>query len=57
MLDKRVELNLELIEKFVEGKTPNISLNNSEKYTGHSLMGGLTTLLFMSRYPNSLRLN
>ena len=46
MLDKRVELNLELIEKFVDAGVP----RKQVFVTGHSC-GGLTTLLFMSRYP------
>ena len=47
MLDKRVELNLELIKKFVDAGVP----RKQVFVTGHSC-GGLTTLLFMSRYPN-----
>ena len=47
MLDKRVELNLELIEKFVDAGVP----RKQVFVTGHSC-GGLTTLLFMSRYPD-----
>ena len=47
MLDKRVELNVELIEKFVDSGVP----RKQVFVTGHSC-GGLTTLLFMSRYPD-----
>ena len=47
MLDKRVELNVELIEKFVDAGVP----RKQVFVTGHSC-GGLTTLLFMSRYPD-----
>ncbi len=47
MLDKRVELNLELIEKFVDAGVP----RKQVFVTGHSC-GGLTTLLFMSRYQD-----
>ena len=47
MLDKRVELNLELIEKFVDAGVP----RKQVFVTGHSC-GGLTTLLFFSRYPD-----
>ena len=47
MLDKRVELNLELIKKFVDAGVP----RKQVFVTGHSC-GGLTTLLFMSRYPD-----
>ena len=47
ILDKRVELNLELIEKFVDAGVP----RKQVFVTGHSC-GGLTTLLFMSRYPD-----
>jgi len=47
MLDKRVELNLELIEKFVKAGVP----RKQVFVTGHSC-GGLTTLLFMSRHPD-----
>ena len=47
MLDKRVELNLKLIEKFVDVGVP----RKQVFVTGHSC-GGLTTLLFMSRYPD-----
>ena len=49
MLDKRVELNLELIEKFVDAGVP----RKQVFVTGHSC-GGLTTLLFMSRYPDKV---
>ena len=47
ILDKRVELNLELIEKFVDAGVP----RKQVFVTGHSC-GGLTTLLLMSRYPD-----
>ena len=47
ILDKRVELNLELIKKFVDAGVP----RKQVFVTGHSC-GGLTTLLFMSRYPD-----
>ena len=47
MLDKRVDLNLELIEKFVDAGVP----RKQVFVTGHSC-GGLTTLLFFSRYPD-----
>ena len=47
MLDKRVELNVELIEKFVDAGVP----RKQVFVTGHSC-GGLTTLLFFSRYPD-----
>ena len=47
ILDKRVEANLKLVEKFVEAGVP----RKQVFVTGHSC-GGLTTLLFMSRYPN-----
>ena len=47
ILYKRVELNLELIEKFVDAGVP----RKQVFVTGHSC-GGLTTLLFMSRYPD-----
>ena len=49
MLDKRVEFNLELIEKFVDAGVP----RKQVFVTGHSC-GGLTTLLFMSRYPDKV---
>ena len=49
ILDKRVELNLELIEKFVDAGVP----RKQVFVTGHSC-GGLTTLLFMSRYPDKV---
>ena len=49
MLDKRVELNLELIKKFVDAGVP----RKQVFVTGHSC-GGLTTLLFMSRYPDKV---
>ena len=49
MLDKRVELNLKLIEKFVDMGVP----RKQVFVTGHSC-GGLTTLLFMSRYPDKV---
>ena len=45
-LDKRVEQNLELVEKFVSLGIPRKQIF----VTGHSC-GGLTTLLFFSRYP------
>ena len=48
-LDKRVEANLELIEKFVKLGVPRKQIF----ITGHSC-GGLTTLLFMSRYPDKV---
>ena len=47
ILDKRVEANLELVEKFVSAGVP----RKQVFVTGHSC-GGLTTLLFMSRYPD-----
>ncbi len=47
ILDKRVELNVKLVEKFVNAGVP----RKQVFVTGHSC-GGLTTLLFMSRYPN-----
>ena len=47
ILDKRVEANLKLVEKFVDAGVP----RKQVFVTGHSC-GGLTTLLFMSRYPN-----
>ena len=47
ILDKRVELNVELIEKFVDAGVP----RKQVFVTGHSC-GGLTTLLFFSRYPD-----
>jgi predicted esterase len=47
ILDKRIELNLELVEKFVNAGVPKKQIF----VTGHSC-GGLTTLLFMSRYPD-----
>ena len=49
ILDKRVELNLELIEKFVKIGVPRKQIF----ITGHSC-GGLTTLLFMSRHPEKV---
>ena len=49
ILDKRVELNLELIEKFVKAGVP----RKQVFITGHSC-GGLTTLLFMSRHPDKV---
>ena len=49
ILDKRVELNLELIKKFVDAGVP----RKQVFVTGHSC-GGLTTLLFMSRYPDKV---
>ena len=45
-LDKRVEANLDLVKKFVNAGVPSKQIF----VTGHSC-GGLTTLLFMSRYP------
>ena len=45
-LDKRVEQNLELVEKFASLGVPRKQIF----VTGHSC-GGLTTLLFFSRYP------
>ena len=45
-LDKRVEANLDLVKKFVNSGVPSKQIF----VTGHSC-GGLTTLLFMSRYP------
>jgi len=45
-LDKRVEQNLELVEKFVSLGVPRKQIF----VTGHSC-GGLTTLLFFSRHP------
>ena len=47
ILDKRVELNVELIKKFVDAGVP----RKQVFVTGHSC-GGLTTLLFFSRYPD-----
>ena len=49
MLDKRVELNLELIEKFAKAGVP----RKQVFITGHSC-GGLTTLLFMTRHPDKV---
>ena len=49
ILDKRVELNLELIEKFVKAGVP----RKQVFITGHSC-GGLTTLLFMTRHPDKV---
>ena len=49
MLDKRVELNLELIEKFVKAGVP----RKQVFITGHSC-GGLTTLLFMTRHTDKV---
>ena len=46
-LDKRVQANLELVEKFVAKGVPRKQIFIS----GHSC-GGLTTLLFFSRYPD-----
>ena len=46
-LDRRVEQNLELVEKLVSLGIP----RKQVFVTGHSC-GGLTTLLFMSRYPD-----
>ena len=49
ILDKRVELNIKLVEKFVDAGIPRKQIF----VTGHSC-GGLTTLLFMSRYPDKV---
>ena len=49
ILDKRVELNIKLVEKFVDAGVPRKQIF----VTGHSC-GGLTTLLFMSRYPDKV---
>ena len=46
-LDKRVQANLDLVEKFVSMGVPRKQIFIS----GHSC-GGLTTLLFFSRYPD-----
>ena len=46
-LDKRVQANLDLVEKFVSRGVPRKQIFIS----GHSC-GGLTTLLFFSRYPD-----
>ena len=46
-LDKRVEANLELVEKFVSKGVPRKQIF----ITGHSC-GGLTTLLFLTRHPD-----
>ena len=46
-LDKRVQANLDLVEKFVSKGVPRKQIFIS----GHSC-GGLTTLLFFSRYPD-----
>ena len=46
-LDKRVDQNLELVEKLVSLGVPRKQIF----ITGHSC-GGLTTLLFFSRYPD-----
>ena len=46
-LDKRVEANAELVEKIVKTGVPRKQIFIS----GHSC-GGLTTLLFASRYPD-----
>ena len=48
-LDKRVEANLDLINKFVKVGVPRKQIF----ITGHSC-GGKTTLLFMSRYPDKV---
>ena len=48
-LDKRVEANLDLINKFVKAGVPRKQIF----ITGHSC-GGKTTLLFMSRYPDKV---
>ena len=48
-LDKRVEANLDLINKFVKAGVP----RKQVFITGHSC-GGKTTLLFMSRYPDKV---
>ena len=47
ILDKRVEANLELVEKFVSKGVPRKQIF----ITGHSC-GGLTTLLFLTRHPD-----
>ena len=47
--DKRVEANLDLINKFVKAGVP----RKQVFITGHSC-GGKTTLLFMSRYPDKV---
>ena len=49
MLDKRVEANLQLVEKLTSKGIPKKQIF----ITGHSC-GGLTTLLFMSRYPEAV---
>ena len=49
MLYKRVELNLELVEKFVKLGVPRKQIF----ITGHSC-GGLTTLLLMSNHPEKV---
>ena len=49
MLDKRVELNLEITEKLVKAGVP----RKQVFVTGHSC-GGLTTLLLMSRHPDKV---
>jgi len=49
MLYKRVELNLELVEKFVKLGVPRKQIF----ITGHSC-GGLTTLLLMSNHPDKV---
>jgi hypothetical protein len=49
LLDKRVELNLKLVEKFIDAGVP----RKQVFVTGRSC-GGLTTLLFMSRYPEKV---
>ena len=48
-LDKRVEANLELVEKFVSKGVPRKQIF----ITGHSC-GGLTTLLFLTRHPDKV---
>ena len=48
-LDKRVEANLDLINKFVKAGVPRKQIF----ITGHSC-GGKITLLFMSRYPDKV---
>ena len=49
MLDKRVELNLEITEKLVKAGVP----RKQVFVTGHSC-GGLPTLLLMSRHPDKV---
>ena len=47
ILDKRVELNVELIEKFVDA-----GVTRKQVFVTVHSCGGLTTLLFFSRYPD-----